>query len=109
MNKRSDIGELAADMRIDTAYANAGPRRCRLIDAQGLVEIYGCVLASTSGFTRKLTVAVLPSSDAVLLIRYSSDSLSMLKQRIPASSAAAISRVLFPTPEYTTDDPARPA
>ena len=37
MNKRGDIGELTADMCVDTAYANAGQRSCRLIDTQGFV------------------------------------------------------------------------
>ena len=63
--------------------------------------MYGCVLGSTSGFTRKLMGARLPAAAATASSRSSSSSDSTLKHRMPASSASRISASRLPTPENT--------
>ncbi len=65
------------------------------------VVILTWVLGSTSGLTRIETGARRPFAAATSLRRASSGSDSTLKQRIPASSPAAISRAVLPTPEKT--------
>ena len=66
------------------------------------VEIFSCVLASTSGLMRRLTRAPRPRAPwrAPRGAR-SSPSDSTLKQWMPASSPKAISRAVLPTPEKT--------
>ena len=61
-----------------------------------------CVLASTSGLTRRLTGARRPSAVATSLSTSSSASLSTLKQPMPACSACRISARVLPTPEKIT-------
>lgn len=73
------------------------------------VEIYGWVPASTSGLMRIDTGAVFPSSPAISANCLSSDSDSILKQRIPLSNASASSERVFPTPENTTFPASPPA
>ena len=63
------------------------------------VEIYGWVLASTSGLMRSETGAVLPSRCATALILSNSGRLSTLKHLMPAFNANSISTSLLPTPE----------
>jgi hypothetical protein len=59
-------------------------------------------LASTSGFTRRLTAAVRPRLKATADSVCNSLSLSTLKHLTPASNASAISMRVLPTPEKTT-------
>ena len=66
------------------------------------VEIYGCVLGSTSGLTRKEIGAITPSSEDTSFKRVNSGMDSRLKHLTPAFRAATISGLLFPTPEKTT-------
>ena len=66
------------------------------------VEIYGCVSANTSGFTRSANLALTPSASARAASSPSSASDSTLNIRIPAFSAASISHSCLPTPEKTT-------
>src|SRR4029079_18364811 len=72
------------------------------------VEMYGCVLASTSGLTRRLIGARRPSATATDDSAINSESLSTLKQRTPAVSARRISSTVLPTPENTTRDGSAP-
>ena len=60
------------------------------------------VRASTSGFSRSATAALVPKPDAISLIAVSSDADSTVNIRIPALSAARISSANFPTPAKTT-------
>jgi hypothetical protein len=73
------------------------------------VEIFLCVLASTSGFTRTEMDAVTPFDTAVSDRASSSGSDSTLKHRIPLSRASAISSRVFATPENTIRSPGTPA
>ena len=62
------------------------------------VEIYGCVLASMSGFTRILMRAGLPSCFAIASKRFISASLSKFIIKISFSSANLSSSSRLPTP-----------
>ena len=62
-----------------------------------------------SGFTRIETGASMPRLDATSERAKSSGSLSTLKQKMPALSAAAISSRVLPTPENTIFRAATPA
>ncbi|MNN37537.1 hypothetical protein D3C81_1514890 [compost metagenome] len=66
------------------------------------VEMYGWVLASTSGLMRSDTRARLPTRPATSFRRSSSGIDSTLKQRTSCASASSISAALLPTPENTT-------
>ena len=70
--------------------------------------MYGWVLASTSGFTRREIGAILPILPATSLMRCNSGIDSTLKQRMPTSNARSISLCDFATPEKTTFEASPP-
>ncbi|VVN48507.1 hypothetical protein PS662_06117 [Pseudomonas fluorescens] len=93
----SRFGNCAARMYTSSASAMAMPNLFSLRP----VEMYGCVPASTSGFTRNEIGARTPSSAATTCRRSSSSVDSTLKQCTPTSSARRMSSRVLPTPENT--------
>ena len=73
------------------------------------VEIFLWVLASTSGLMRIEIGARVPLEIATSESASSSGSDSTLKQRMPLSSAKAISGLVLPTPENTMRSACTPA
>lgn len=108
-------------MRIDTAYANAGQRRCRLIDAQGLVIGNAeFVIFQSRGNIRVgfgIDIGVHAKTHGGGLAEFGccvADSIQFrfafdVKTKDSGFKCGGNFPRAFPTPEYTTDDPARPA
>ena len=84
--------------RFSAALRMSIPNLC----SRNPVEIYGCVSANTSGFTRSANRATIFNFRARAASSSSSVSLSTLNSRMPAPSARSISAAVLPTPENTT-------